>query len=397
VLDRVRRRPGAPARTTRLVIDGRVLVDDHFSGIGHYTMHLLGALDRLLDDEPGVRATVAVPANRRAGLARYGFRNLRPLSLPITYWMYRRLLAADRLPRMDLLLGPATYFFPDYVRWPLARSRSVTAVHDLSFVKVPEAVDAGNRRFLAPRVARAVATSDAVTALTATMAAEITEEYGVEPERVHVVGCAADTRHFYRRSDREIVDVTRRYGIFGEYVVSVGNIEPRKNHVRLIDAFCRLPADLAERFTLVFVGAGAWNDHEVRRRIDAALAAGWKIAVLLGTVTDDDLPALYSGATASAYVSTYEGFGMPPLESMAVGTPVLGSDVSVMPEVMGDAAVLVDPYDPADMADGLERLLRLEGPARAELVARGHANVARYRWDDAARSLLDTVRSVGDR
>lgn len=375
-----------------------MLVDEHFSGIGHYAMNLLGALDDLLADRSDVRARIVVPADRRARLADHGFRNIEARSLPVPDRIYRHLLARDLLPKMDRLYGRAVYFFPDYVRWPLSgRSPSVTAVHDLSFVKVPDAVDEGNRRFLRPRVERAVRTSDVVTALTSTMAREIVEEYEIPADRVRVVGCAADTRHFYRRSEREIHDATRRHGIFGEYVIAVGNLEPRKNHVRLVEAFCALPDSLADRFTLVLVGAGAWNDGEVRSRIDTALAAGRRVVVLLGAVTDEEMPALYSGATASAYVSIYEGFGMPPLESMAVGTPVLGSDASVMPEVLGDAALLVDPFDSGAIAGGLERILRLDDAERAAMVERGRANVARYRWDDAAAALLDTLRELGGR
>lgn len=379
-----------------MVIDGRVLVDDHFSGIGHYAMNLLAALDTLLDDASDLDVRLVVPLDRRTRLRAYGHRNLRPTSLPVPYRIYRHLLARDLVPDMDLVYGRGVYFFPDYVRWPLSsRSRSITAVHDLSFVKVPEAVDRGNREFLRPRVERAVRTSDRVTALTHTMAAEIVDEYGIDSGRVRVVGCAANTRHFYRRSDREIADVTRRHGIFGDYVVSVGNLEPRKNHARLIEAFTALPDDLADRYTLVLVGAGAWNDDEIRARVDEALRRGRKVIVRLGSVTDRDMPALYSGATASAYVSIYEGFGMPPLESMAVGTPVLGSDVSVMPEVLGDAAILADPLDVTDLTRGLTEILTLRGPTREELVARGHRNVARYSWEDAAAELLDLLRTLG--
>lgn len=381
-------------RPIRLVVDGKPLIDDHFSGVGHYTMGVLQALDDLLDDEPDIDVRVAVAVRRIPKLAQYRFRNIRPLPIPLTLTAYRRLLVAGKLPPMDLLLGRGTYFFPDFVRWPLARSRSITAVHDLCFEKVPHMVDEANGRFLRAGVAAAVADSDRVTALTYTMADEIAEQYAVPRTKVQVVGCAANTRHFYRRSDREIHDVTRRHGVFGEYVLSVGNIEPRKNQVRLIEAFCALPDDLAERFTLVLVGAGAWKEQGIRDRIDVALAAGRKIILLLNQVTDEDLPALYSGATASAYVSVYEGFGMPPLESMAVGTPVVASNVSVIPEVVGDAAIGVDPTDPASITAGLETILRLDGPDRELLVERGRQNVARYRWDDAARSLLATVRSV---
>ena len=129
--------------------------------------------------------------------------------------------------------------------------------------------------------------------------------------------------------------------------MTVGNIEPRKNQIRLIDAFCSLPRALADRYTLVLVGAGAWNERAIHARVDEALASGHKVMALLSTVSDRDLPALYSGASASAYTSIYEGFGMPPLEAMACQTPVLTGDRSTMPEVAGGAAILVDVTDTA--------------------------------------------------
>lgn len=379
-------------RSIRLVIDGKPLIDDHFSGVGHYTMGLLQALDDLLDEHPDVDVRIAVPVKRVEKLGHYRFRNLRPLPIPITLSLFRRAIVSGRLPKMDLLLGRGVYFFPDFVRWPLARSRSITAVHDLCFEKVPHMVDEANGRFLRREVRNSAERSDVVTALTFTMADEIADQYGIDRSKVEVVGCAANTRHFYRRSEREIAEVKHRYGVFGRYVVAVGNIEPRKNQTSLIDAFCDLPTELADDTTLVLVGAGAWKEAEIRDRIDAALASGHKVKLLLGQVTDADLPALYSGAAASAYVSVYEGFGMPPLESMACRTPVVASDVSVIPEVVSDAAVLVDPHHTASITAGLVEVLTMADEARQELVERGLANVARYRWEDAAASLLATVR-----
>jgi alpha-1,3-rhamnosyl/mannosyltransferase len=312
----------------------------------------------------------------------------------MTYLGFRRRIETGRLPRMDRLLGRATYFFPNYVRWPLAHSPSVTAVHDLSFDKLADSVDGPNAVFLRREVANSVARSDLITALTDTMADEIAEHYSVGRDRVKVVGCAADLTHFYRRSEDEVERVKADHGVYGDYVISVGNIEPRKNQVRLLDAFCALPRDITDRTMLVLVGAGAWNEAEVHRRVDAALEDGYLVKLLLGCVADSDLPALYSGARASAYVSLYEGFGMPPLESMACRTPVLASDRSVVPEVVGDAAVLADPLDQASLVEGLERILTMDIGARTDLENRGLANVARYRWADAGQALLEAVDQV---
>jgi glycosyltransferase involved in cell wall biosynthesis len=379
---------------TRIVIDGKPLIDDHFSGVGHYTMGVLQALDDLLEHEPDLDVRIAVPVKRIPKLAPYRLRRMRPLPIYLPLSIMRKLIVEDRLPRMDLVLGRGIYFFPDFVRWPLSASRSITAIHDLCFEKVPEMVDDNNGRFLRREVARSAARSDLVTALTHTMADEIAEQYGIDRDRVRVVGCAADTRHFYKRSEREITEVKERYGVFGSYVVAVGNIEPRKNQTRLIDAFCELASDLTDELTLVLIGAGAWKEAEVRDQVDRALARGCKVKLLLGQVTDEDLPALYSGARCSAYVSVYEGFGMPPLESMACQTPVVASNVSVIPEVVGRAAELVDPHRTASITAGLDHVLRLDPAERAAVVAGGLDNVARYDWDTAASALLDAIRSV---
>lgn len=380
--------------SARVVVDGKPLVDDHFSGVGHYAMGLYRAVDALLDERPDLDVRMAVPVKRVGHLVPYGFRRIRPLPIPTPMSAMRKAMVADRLPSMDLVLGGGTYVFPDFVRWPLRRSRSITAIHDLCFEAVPEMVDDDNGRFLRREVSRAAVRSDRVTALTETMADEIAAQYAIDRAKVVVVGCAADRTRFYRRSEREVAEVAARHGIFGPYVLAVGNIEPRKNQVRLVEAFAALPDDLADRFTLVLVGAGAWKDDAVREAADAALAAGRRIRILAGTVEDADVPALYSGATASAYVSVYEGFGMPPLESMACRTPVVASAASVIPEVVGDAAILVDPFDVASIAAGLERALRLEGAERDALVEAGLANVARYDWADHARTLLATIDDV---
>jgi len=385
----------APARRSRLIIDGTVLVDPHFSGIGHYTMSLLQALDEIVADESDIDLRLAVPMRQLGNLARFHLRRIRPLAVPMTYRTMRRLVEQQRLPKMDRICGRGIYFFPNYVRWPLASSSSITAVHDLSFDKVPDTVDGPNALFLRREVRKSVEMSDLVTALTSTMADDIAEHYLIARAKVHIVGCGTDRRRFYKRSDREVSAVTRAHGVFGDYVITVGNIEPRKNQVRLVDAFCALPRELTDPLTLVLVGAGAWNEALIHARVDSALAAGFKVKLLLGSVSDDDLPALYSGARCSVFISVYEGFGMPPLESMACQTPVVSSSRSVMPEVAGGAALLVDPLDPASITAGLEQMLRLDPVARQDLVARGLSIVDRHQWPAAAGALLHAVRSVG--
>lgn len=380
----------------RLIIDGKPLVAPHFSGVGNYTLQLLQALDARIAARGDIDARLAVPFGTASIARGYGFDRIRLMRIPATFTQFQRLQQAGRVPPMDLILGRGVYFFPDFSRWPLARSRCITAVHDLCFETVPDMVDEANGAYLRRAVRTSATTSDLVTALTHGMRDEITEFYGLAPDQVRVVGCGADEQRFYRRSEAEIAQVKRRLGIFGDYVVAVGNLEPRKNQARLIRAFARLEPEIADRYTLVIAGAGAWRDEEVRDAEADALASGHRVKVLIGRVLARDLPALYSGATASAYVSWYEGFGMPPIESMSTGTPVIVSNASVLPEVTGDAALAVDPGDEAAIAAALRRMCT-EPDLRASLRDKGYRNITRYRWEDAADALAGCVHELAGR
>lgn len=171
------------------------------------------------------------------------------------------------------------------------------------------------------------------------------------------------------------------------YVLAVGTLEPRKNLERLLDAWLRLAPDLRSRYDLALVGPRGWDDADIVTKATATRAR------LLGRVTDAQLRALYAGASAFAYPSLYEGFGLPPLEAMAAGAPVLTSDVSSLPEVVGDAAVLVDPHDVDAIASGLTRILT--DPVLADDLRRaGRARAASFSWNRTAQETLNAVRST---
>jgi glycosyltransferase involved in cell wall biosynthesis len=173
------------------------------------------------------------------------------------------------------------------------------------------------------------------------------------------------------------------------YVLAVGTLEPRKNLERLIAAWGRLPPALQDSHTLALVGPRGWDDAPI---LSAARAAG---AQLLGGVTDDELRALYAGAAAFVYPSLYEGFGLPVLEAMAAGAPVITSNVSSLPEVAGDAALLVDPRDEAAIAEAIERVVT--DPTLADdLRARGRPRAAAFSWARTARETLAVLSGLAD-
>ena len=181
-------------------------------------------------------------------------------------------------------------------------------------------------------------------------------------------------------------DTPARLGLDGEYVLAVGTREPRKNLARLIEAFAGLPRELRERFRLAVAGAQGWDESQAHASADERVA-------MLGFVDDADLPSLYAGASVFAFPSLGEGFGLPVLEAMAAGTPVLTSDRSSLPEVAGDAALLVDPTAISSIRAGLARLLADSG-LRSDLAARGRGRAATFTWERTARATLDYLTSV---
>jgi alpha-1,3-rhamnosyl/mannosyltransferase len=183
-------------------------------------------------------------------------------------------------------------------------------------------------------------------------------------------------------------DVPARHGLDGAYVLTVGTREPRKNLARLLRAFVELPIELRERFTLAVAGQVGWGDEETDR-----LASTHPDIALLGYVDDDDLPALYAGAATFAFPSLAEGFGLPVIEAMAAGTPVLTSNRSSLVEVAGDAARLVDPYEVESIRAGLAELLS-DTALREGLARRGRERAAEFTWTRTARETLDYLRSV---
>lgn len=207
--------------------------------------------------------------------------------------------------------------------------------------------------------------------------------------KARLMTLAASTAFFERPSGAEMAEVRRRYGLPPTFILAVGTIEPRKNIPRLIAAHNALPPPVRDRFPLALVGEAGWTPGPFQ----AAMATAAGDVRALGFVPDRDLNCLYRLAEAVCYPSLYEGFGLPVLEAMAAGAPVLTSDRSSLPEVAGGAALLVSPMDIDDIASGLLRLLEDE-QLRTRLVQEGHRQAARYSWSSAARDLLAGLRTV---
>lgn len=285
-------------------------------------------------------------------------------------------------------LGPDDVLWSPTVRAPLVARNHVPTVHDLSALDHPEWFRPAVRyqwRTLVPPMCRRAAH---VITDSAFSRDRIVERLGVPLDRITVVPCGVDPR-FGRASTAEVTELRARLGLPERFVLSLGSADPRKNIALLLDAWRSMPASHRGGAGLVLAGGEARTFAVVRAAQETPDGV-----LRLGYVADSDLPALYAAATLFVYPSRYEGFGLPPLEAMAAGTPVVAlASTAAVAEVVGDAGVLVTDGSPEGVADGLATLLRDDGRA-AELAIAGQSRAARYTWDAAAHALLAVLRAV---
>lgn len=269
---------------------------------------------------------------------------------------------------------------------PLAISRQVCTLHDLIPLDRPQWF---NHRFarwyawLLPRLARRVQHIIAISEFTRQRAIELLR---VPATKVTIIPNGVDSR-FYPRSSDEIASMRAALGIPDvAYVLCVGSLEPRKNLLRLLEAWSIVQEYVDREIWLVM--AGARGSSRVFRALSVDSIP--PRVYFTGYVSDEHLPALYSGALAMAYPSLYEGFGLPPLEAMACGTPVVTSKGTSLPEVVGNSAVLVDPEDCLSIAEGLEQVLS-SASLRESLSKSGIRRAARFSWDSTAEQTLELL------
>lgn len=377
---------------------GRILIDitaavRQGAGIGRYARELTRAILWVF---PEHRYTLfyAGPVRFPPAWADAPHVRLRAAPLPEKgmVWLWHRL----RLPLpLEALAGPADLVYsPDFLLPPtLPGRRTLLTVHDLSFEIMPETLPEPLVAYLRRNVPRAVRRATHILADSESTRRDLIRLWGVPPERISVLYSGVEPRFRPIEDPEEQARVRARYGLGPwPFLLTVGTVQPRKNYPRLIEAFVALVREgTFPEGHLVIVGEAGWKAEgtfEAIQRSGMADRIHW-----LGFVADEDLPALYSAATAFALVSRYEGFGLPALEAMACGTPVVVSRTSSLPEVVGEAGVQVDPESVEDIARGLR--VALEDPERrAALRAAGLERARRFTWEAAARRWGEIVEAL---
>jgi glycosyltransferase involved in cell wall biosynthesis len=293
----------------------------------------------------------------------------------------------------ELRRNPVDVLHVQFTAPPFCPCPVVVSIHDLSFEHLPETFKRRSRTQLRLTVRHSARRAARILSLSEHGRRDLIETYGISADRIDAIPLAAPD-HFGPVSEtRELQRVRHIYGIHGEYILAVGSIQPRKNLARLIKAYASLRGDgSADKLPkLVLVGKCAWLYDETLSTLDQT---GVREAVVLtGYVPEADLPALYSGALCFVYPSYFEGFGLPPLEAMKCGAPVIVGNRTSLPEVVGDAALQVDPFDVDAIAAAIKRLLN-DGPLRNELSRKGMERASAFSWRETARRTLKVYEQV---
>jgi alpha-1,3-rhamnosyl/mannosyltransferase len=366
------------------------------TGIGNYVVHLQAALATSGDVEllsfTGGQWHAGVSAAPQSFARNAVIHRLRSLAKPLLP-LLRRLRHAQQqrvFARGAARRAIDVYHEPNYVPF-VADVPTVITVHDLSWLRHPETHPPDRVRWLMRAMPAAIERASAIIVDSDFTRGEMQAAFPRSADRLHTVHLGVDGS-FHPREAKDTATALARLGLaHGEYVLTVGTLEPRKNVEHVLDAYVRLPARLRDRYALAVAGAPGWRAHRLTRQL-RALAASGHVRFLAG-VAQDDLPTLYAGAAAFVFPSLYEGFGLPPLEALASGVPVLVSQRTALPEVVGDAAVMLDPQRSDLTAQRIEALL--DDPAlAATLRERGMKRAAQFTWASCAQKTIAVYRAA---
>lgn len=383
----------------RIFLDGRVLVGRDFGGVGRYASSLFENLLKTASADEFVLWLNSWQNKKNAAAQwRDKFANLEVIEgrwpnrlLDLTAGFFNR-------PRIDKKIAADIFYSPHFNILPLTRpEKRILTVHDLSFFHFPHFFSWRDslyhrRQFLKKQFA----TAGKIVAVSDFTAWNLQETFKLPPEKV--VRIYGGINPIFRKlAKSEIVEISpgvRELAETRPFILTVGTLEPRKNHIALIKAFdCLKTKPVFKDFVLAIAGPAGWLYQEI---FEAAAQSPFRADIrFLGRVADDDLLWLYNHAAVFAYPSFFEGFGFPPLEAQACGCPVAASNRSSLPEILGDSALLADPWRIGELVGALETIL-LRDDLRRDLTAKGLKNAKRFDWQKTAKEFLDLFHSSGD-
>lgn len=363
---------------------------DRGVGVGVYVTELAKHLPRVAPDAEFLLFYNSFRRGSLAGPALEEFAKPPNVRVQLNLGLKRAIAKAWKFgfPPVEAFTGPLdVYHGTNCFAAPTRAARRVVTIHDMTPVLFPEWHTDEVRRY-APELRRTLHRNDLILTISESTRRDLERLFRIPPERVRVIPLAAAPA-FTRPQDSIIAETRLRYGLNRPYLLHTGTLEPRKNIVRLLEAF----AQVTEDHDLVLVGTKGWLNQDIHATI-TRLGLQTRVQ-LTGYVPAEDLPAIYAGAEVFLYPSLYEGFGLPPLEAMACGAPVITSDEASLPEVVGDAAVLVTPRSVESIAEALRRVLESRN-LQADLRERGLARARQFSWERTARETYEAYREVAE-
>jgi len=376
-------------------IEGLGLVESHFSGVGQYILGIIRGIDDVMEvkkiaGEKVPNITVIIPYDTVKKFKKFGFKHIGYKTFPLSFRYMSALNHRGKLPAIDLWCGPGFYIFTRFAAMPLVFSKYAVIVYDISFELFSQFSDEANARFLSPRTKTAIAGAVKTVTISKNAKKEIVEFYKTDASSVLVATPAADQLHFYRRSEKEIELAKIKYGIKGDYILSLSNLEPRKNLDGLVDAYTALPKNVINSTSLLLVGVNGWKTEKLFTKIIEKVDSGYNIIRPSHYIDDADKPAILSGAKMLVYPSHYEGFGMPPLEALACGTPVVTSNNSSLPEVVGELAIQVDSTDTLAIEGAIATVLK-DTVMKKNIITAGPKQAEKFNWQKSAETYYDLI------
>lgn len=359
-------------------------------GIGRYVRELVAAL-AAQDTQTDYRLFVSGTAPNRLPSPPASNFSWRPTRITPS-WLARIWHRAQVPVPVEVFTGGVNlYHATDFVLPPTCpKTHTLLTVHDLSFVRVPEAASPALKAYLDIVVPRSVNRADCVLADSQATKDDLIELYGAAPNKIIVLLSGVDKR-FQPVVGDPLHRVREKYHL-GEhqFILSVGTVQPRKNYIRIIQALNRLRIEGYD-LHLVIAGGRGWLEDPIYAAINDAQMQ--EFVHLIGFANEPDLPALYSAAECFVFPSLYEGFGLPVLESMGCGTPVVTSNVSSLPEVAGDAALMVDPYSIDMIAAAIRQLIDNQN-LKSDLIQKGLDRAGQFTWEKSAHHLRQVYANL---
>jgi glycosyltransferase involved in cell wall biosynthesis len=297
------------------------------------------------------------------------------------------------VPPADLLTGLKVdlALYGHFVRSPLMfGGKSITVIYDLSYIHFQQFSNMKTTRFYTKEVPRTIKRSDHIVTISENAKNEIVDYYKIDPAMITIISPAVNADLYKPRSKSEIFKIKKQFNIRGKYILFTGTLEPRKNIVTILNSYEKLPKKITDEFSLVLAGGKGWLDGSIKERLCELKDMN---IITTGYVADEDLPALYSGASLFVYPSHYEGFGMPPLEAMACGVPVITSNNSSLPEVVGGAGILIDADDVKALTIQTTRVLE-DSKMSAQMRSAGLQRAKLFSWEKSAMKLHHLIEKV---